>query len=77
MLETRRFIARHGITQFQFNPHFPVNTLALMRMAVAAQMTGDLAALCGRGLPSHVGGTEEDGRPGGDPRGTLAIRARC
>jgi 2-hydroxychromene-2-carboxylate isomerase len=42
MLETRRFIARHGLTQFQFNAHFPVNTLMLMRMAVAAQASGDL-----------------------------------
>jgi 2-hydroxychromene-2-carboxylate isomerase len=42
MLETRRFIARHGLTQFTFNPHFPVNTLALMRMAVAADRDGIL-----------------------------------
>src|ERR1043166_4083744 len=42
MLETRRFIARHGISGFKFNPYFPVNTLLLMRMAVAAQMAGDL-----------------------------------
>jgi 2-hydroxychromene-2-carboxylate isomerase len=42
MLETRRFIARHRISKFQFNPHFPVNTLALMRMAVAAQVAGEL-----------------------------------
>lgn len=44
MLETRRFIARHGLTQFQFNPHFPVNTLLLMRMAMAAQVSGSLPA---------------------------------
>jgi 2-hydroxychromene-2-carboxylate isomerase len=42
MLETRRFIARHGLTQFQFNPNFPVNTLTLMRAAVAAQNAGVL-----------------------------------
>src|ERR1700752_2065824 len=36
-LETRRFIEKHGIKTFQFNPFFPVNTLALMRGAVAAQ----------------------------------------
>ena len=41
-LEMRRFIARHGITKFRFNPHFPVNTLATMRGAVAAEMEGDL-----------------------------------
>jgi 2-hydroxychromene-2-carboxylate isomerase len=36
-LETRRFIARHNITGFNSNPFFPVNTLMLMRGAVAAQ----------------------------------------
>src|SRR6202051_94452 len=36
-LETRRFIARHHITTFKTNPFFPVNTLMLMRGAVAAQ----------------------------------------
>ncbi|MEI9994060.1 MAG: 2-hydroxychromene-2-carboxylate isomerase [Rhizomicrobium sp.] len=41
-LETRRFIARHKIADFQFNPFFPVNTLNLMRMAVAAQNEGIL-----------------------------------
>jgi 2-hydroxychromene-2-carboxylate isomerase len=39
-LETERFIKKHGITQYQFNPFFPVNTLALMRGAVAAQRLG-------------------------------------
>ncbi|MGA9794610.1 MAG: 2-hydroxychromene-2-carboxylate isomerase [Rhizomicrobium sp.] len=42
MLETRRFIARHRITQFNFNPNFPVNTLAIMRMAAAADKAGFL-----------------------------------
>jgi len=40
--ETERFIKRHGITTFRFNPHFPVNTLALMRLAVAAAEAGTL-----------------------------------
>ncbi len=40
MLETRRFIARHGLTRFRFNPHFPVNTLAIMRGMVAAEDLG-------------------------------------
>lgn len=39
-LETRRFIERHGITTFRFNPFFPVNTLALMRAAIAARKLG-------------------------------------
>lgn len=36
-LEMNRFLRRHGITRFQRNPFFPVNTLMLMRGAVAAQ----------------------------------------
>jgi 2-hydroxychromene-2-carboxylate isomerase len=36
-LEMQRFIAAHSLTAFKFNPHFPVNTLQLMRGAVAAQ----------------------------------------
>jgi 2-hydroxychromene-2-carboxylate isomerase len=38
--ETERFVARHGLTAFKMNPHFPVNTLQLMRGAVAAQTAG-------------------------------------
>ena len=39
-LETRRFVARHGVTKYRPNPHFPVNTLMIMRGAVAAQDLG-------------------------------------
>ena len=39
-LETQRFIRRHGVTKFRQNPFFPVNTLMLMRGAVAAQFEG-------------------------------------
>ncbi len=35
-LETARFVAKHEITQFKPNPHFPVNTLQIMRGAIAA-----------------------------------------
>ena len=37
-LETRRFVRRHHITTFKPNPFFPVNTLMLMRGAVAARL---------------------------------------
>lgn len=39
-LETERFIRRHGITRFQSNPFFPVNTLMMMRGAIAARSLG-------------------------------------
>src|SRR5262249_14185104 len=38
-----RFIRKHGIEGFQFNPFFPVNALALMRGAIAAQRLGVFA----------------------------------
>lgn len=39
-LEMERFIARHGLHSFKRNPHFPVNTLKLMRGACAASKLG-------------------------------------
>ena len=33
-LERQRFVRRHAITRFTFNPFFPVNTLLIMRGAV-------------------------------------------
>ncbi len=36
-LETRRFVQRHGLHAYAWNPHFPVNTLKIMRGACAAQ----------------------------------------
>jgi 2-hydroxychromene-2-carboxylate isomerase len=39
-LEMQRFIRRHGITSFKWNPFFPVNTLLIMRGAVAAEREG-------------------------------------
>ena len=39
-LETERFVRQHGIKRYKPNPFFPVNTLMLMRGAVAAQKLG-------------------------------------
>ncbi|MBP6876380.1 MAG: 2-hydroxychromene-2-carboxylate isomerase [Phenylobacterium sp.] len=39
-LETKRFVARHKLDRYQFNPHFPVNTLLIMRGLVAARRLG-------------------------------------
>jgi 2-hydroxychromene-2-carboxylate isomerase len=40
LLETQRFIRRHSITRFRSNPYFPVNTLMIMRGAIAARVMG-------------------------------------
>jgi 2-hydroxychromene-2-carboxylate isomerase len=42
-LEMQRFIRRHNITSFTFNPFFPVNTLLIMRGAMAAEFEGVFA----------------------------------
>ena len=57
MLEIRRFVARHRLTKFRMNPHFPVNSLKLMRGLVAAQTLGVEAAYVEAGLQ----GLWEDG----------------
>jgi 2-hydroxychromene-2-carboxylate isomerase len=43
-LETERFVKRFQVQPFVWNPFFPVNTLNLMRAAVAAQFEGVFAA---------------------------------
>jgi len=39
-IETERFIKRFHVKPYTWNPFFPVNTLHLMRAAVAAQLEG-------------------------------------
>jgi 2-hydroxychromene-2-carboxylate isomerase len=42
-IEIVRFIKKHRLTKFRMNPHFPVNTVQIMRGAVAAEADGQLA----------------------------------
>jgi len=63
MLELRRFVAKHGIDKFRLNPHFPVNTLMLMRGLVAAREVGQEAGYLEMGL----GGLWEEGLKLDDP----------
>ena len=67
-LETRRFLLRHGISDYRRNPHFPVNTLALMRGAVAAQHEGCIERYVDV-MYRNCGPTEEDGATRGDSVG--------
>jgi 2-hydroxychromene-2-carboxylate isomerase len=57
MLEFRRFIAKHRLLKFRMNPHFPVNTLMLMRGFVAAREAEQETAYLEMGL----GGLWEEG----------------
>lgn len=63
MLEMRRFIAAHGLSAFHLNPHFPVNTLLLMRGQIAADQAGVGAAY----LEAMLAGMWEQGLKLDDP----------
>lgn len=39
-IETQRFLKRFNVAPYVWNPSFPVNTLNLMRAAIAAQLEG-------------------------------------
>jgi 2-hydroxychromene-2-carboxylate isomerase len=41
-LEIVRFMKKHNLPNWRRNPHFPVNTLQIMRGAIAAEMEGVL-----------------------------------
>jgi 2-hydroxychromene-2-carboxylate isomerase len=68
-LETQRFIKRHGLTAFKMNPHFPVNTLKMMRGALAAQSLGVLAPY----VEAMYRAMWEDGRKMDDPEEIAAV----
>ena len=61
-LESQRFIAKHGIA-FQRNPHFPVNTVTIMRGAIVARDEGFLP----RYADAMFAGMWEQGRKMDDP----------
>jgi 2-hydroxychromene-2-carboxylate isomerase len=62
-LEIERFIEKHGLSEFVFNPNFPVNTLLLMRGAIAAEADGRLVEYAEAGLKFMW----QDGRKMDDP----------
>ncbi|WP_206601110.1 2-hydroxychromene-2-carboxylate isomerase [Pseudophaeobacter leonis] len=62
-LEMQRFITEHQLSRFTFNPNFPVNTLMLMRGAVAVKLLGKMPAYCDIAFKAMW----EDGRKMDDP----------
>ena len=50
MREMERYCDRFGLDKFSLNPHFPVNTLLLMRACVAYARDNDVAAYIEAGL---------------------------
>ena len=63
-LELRRFVTRHKLDKFRINPHFPVNSLMLMRGLIGAQERGYETEYLEMGLK----GMWEDGLKLDDPQ---------
>jgi 2-hydroxychromene-2-carboxylate isomerase len=63
MLETERFIKKHGLIRFRMNPHFPVNSLLAMRGLIAAETDGVTAPY----VEAVLRGFWEDGLKMDDP----------
>ncbi len=61
-LELRRFVARHGLAKFRMNPHFPINSLLLMRGMIAAAADVEAAY-----VEAVLAAMWEDGQPMADP----------
>jgi 2-hydroxychromene-2-carboxylate isomerase len=68
-LELRRFVDKHRLAKYRMNPHFPVNSLMLMRGLIAAREAGCELAYLEMGLR----GMWEDGLKLDDP----AVLARA
>lgn len=66
MLEMRRFIARHGLEKFRMNPHFPINTLHLMRGFIASGTSQ-------RYMEAVLAGMWEDGLNMADPETVASV----
>ena len=68
-LELRRFVAKHGLSRFSHNPHFPMNTLLMMRGMIAAQRAGVAEAY----LDAVLAGMWEEGRKMDDTEVVQAV----
>lgn len=68
-LEMQRFITRHQLDQFRFNPFFPVNTLKIMRAAIAAQKLDCFASY----VDAVFAAMWEQGRNMDDPSGMVDV----
>ncbi|MBA4210561.1 MAG: disulfide bond formation protein DsbA [Parvibaculum sp.] len=62
-IEIERFVKKHGLTKFKFNPHFPVNTLQIMRGAIAAEVENILPKY----MDAVMAAMWEDGKKMDDP----------
>ena len=73
MLEIQRFIKKYGLSKFTMNPHFPVNTVQIMRGAIVAQMDGELEAY----VEPVIRAMWEDGKKMDDPEVIAPVLAEA
>ena len=69
MLESQRFQEKHGITAFEFNSHFPMNTITIMRGLVAAGELGEQTRYIDTVLPAMW----EQGKKMDDPEVVASV----
>lgn len=69
MLESKRFEEKHGIADFVFNSHFPMNTITLMRGLVAARELGEEAPY----IDAVLAAMWEQGKKMDDPEVVVSV----
>jgi 2-hydroxychromene-2-carboxylate isomerase len=67
-LEFNRFITAHRLSKFKMNPHFPANSITIMRGAIAAARTGVFAPY----VEAMMAATWEEGLNIGDVEAVTA-----
>lgn len=72
-IERDRFVKKHGLGAFRFNPHFPVNTLLIMRGLIAAKRQGVGEAY----LEAVLAAMWEDGEKMDDPEVVAKVLAQA
>jgi 2-hydroxychromene-2-carboxylate isomerase len=72
-LEINRFVKAHRLTKFRWNPHFPVNSLLLMRGLIAAEAAGVATPY----IEAALVATWEDGLKMDDPAVAAAALAKA
>lgn len=72
-LETRRYVEKHGLANYRANPHFPVNTLLIMRGLIAAKRMGVGDAY----LAAVVSGMWEQGLKMDDPEVVAGVLVKA
>lgn len=72
-LESQRFIEKHKLTDFKMNPHFPMNTVTIMRGLIVAEGAGQKEAY----IEAVIKAMWEDGENMGDAEVVADVLTRA